>query len=221
MTQVGIQQLASGIGQLHAHQPVSKFWRVFEAEQFANVQRIVEGGALVIEHDVIGSGHPDEEGEPGIGQQGQQGIHIILIRLGVTTTRPPEPPTLRARLRRAAQWGWEHLPEAARAALRPLRGQPGSVRPDQSRFFDLGVDTRAAAATDDLARTVDYGAVAAGVVAAIERDPVDLIETLAQRIADGCLAFDLVQAVEVVVHKPQAPVGVPFGDVTVTITRQR
>jgi len=85
----------------------------------------------------------------------------------------------------------------------------------------LGVDTRAAAATDDLARTVDYGAVAAGVVAAIERDPVDLIETLAQRIADGCLAFDLVQAVEVVVHKPQAPVGVPFGDVTVTITRQR
>ena len=64
-------------------------------------------------------------------------------------------------------------------------------------------------------------AVAAAVVAAVERDPVDLIETLAQRIADACLAFELVQAVEVVVHKPQAPVGVPFGDVTVTITRRR
>lgn len=85
----------------------------------------------------------------------------------------------------------------------------------------LGVDTRDAAATDDLALTVDYGAIGADIVAAVERDPVDLIETLAQRIADACLAHQRVEVVEVVVHKPQAPVGVPFGDVTVTITRRR
>jgi dihydroneopterin aldolase len=83
----------------------------------------------------------------------------------------------------------------------------------------LGVDTRAAAATDDLARTVDYSAVAADVVALIEGEPVDLIEKLAQQVADACLARDGVEAVEVTVHKPEAPVGVAFGDVTVTITR--
>lgn len=85
----------------------------------------------------------------------------------------------------------------------------------------LGVDTRAAAASDDLALTVDYSAVAGHVVGLIEGQPVDLVETLAQRIADACLAFDLVTAVEVTVHKPEAPVGVEFGDVTVTIVRRR
>jgi len=85
----------------------------------------------------------------------------------------------------------------------------------------LGVDTRAAAASDDLAQTVDYSAVASDVVALIEGEPVDLIETLAQRVADACLAREGVRAVEVTVHKPEAPVGVAFGDVTVTITRQR
>ncbi|HET7900895.1 MAG TPA: dihydroneopterin aldolase [Candidatus Nanopelagicales bacterium] len=85
----------------------------------------------------------------------------------------------------------------------------------------LGVDTRAAAASDDLADTVDYGAVAAAVVAEIEGPSLDLVEALAQRVADACLAFDGVQAVEVSVHKPEAPVGVPFTDVVVTIVRSR
>ncbi|MCA0329453.1 MAG: dihydroneopterin aldolase [Actinobacteria bacterium] len=85
----------------------------------------------------------------------------------------------------------------------------------------LGVDTRRAAQTDDLADTVDYGSVGSDVVAAIEGEPLDLIEGLAQRIAEACLARDGVEAVEVTVHKPQAPVGVPFGDVAVTISRRR
>ena len=55
----------------------------------------------------------------------------------------------------------------------------------------LELDTRTAAASDRLADTVDYGAVAEQVHAAIENDPVDLIETLAQRIADICLAVGL------------------------------
>jgi dihydroneopterin aldolase len=84
----------------------------------------------------------------------------------------------------------------------------------------LGIDTRPAGATDDLARTVDYSAVAGDVVAIVSDGSLDLIETLAQRIADACLARDLVEAVEVVVHKPDAPVGVPFEDVTVTIVRR-
>ncbi|MCI0689575.1 MAG: dihydroneopterin aldolase [Sporichthyaceae bacterium] len=85
----------------------------------------------------------------------------------------------------------------------------------------LSLDTRAAAASDDLSATVDYGALAAGVVAVIEGEPVNLIETLAQRIAERCLAEPAVDTVEVTVHKPQAPIAVPFDDVSVTITRSR
>jgi dihydroneopterin aldolase/2-amino-4-hydroxy-6-hydroxymethyldihydropteridine diphosphokinase len=85
----------------------------------------------------------------------------------------------------------------------------------------LDVDLSRAAASDDLAHTVSYAEVAADVVALVEGEPLDLIETLAHRVADAVLARPLVEAVEVTVHKPQAPVGVPFGDVAVTIRRER
>lgn len=85
----------------------------------------------------------------------------------------------------------------------------------------LRLDTRAAAATDDLSQTVDYSAVAAQVYALIVGEPVDLIETLAEQIAAAVLGHDRVAAVEVVVHKPHAPVGVVLSDVTVEIARTR
>ena len=85
----------------------------------------------------------------------------------------------------------------------------------------LDVDIVAAGASDDLDDTVDYGVVASEVHAAITGEPVDLIETLAERIAGACLAHPAVQAVEVCVHKPSAPIAVPFGDVEVRIRRQR
>ena len=85
----------------------------------------------------------------------------------------------------------------------------------------LGLDTRPAAADDDLAKTVHYGVVAEEVVAVVEGEPVYLIETLAERIAQACLKHEGVQEVEVRVHKPNAPITVPFDDVTVTITRSR
>jgi dihydroneopterin aldolase len=78
-----------------------------------------------------------------------------------------------------------------------------------------------AAVSDELAKTVHYGELAEAVVAAVERDPVDLIETLAQRIADVALGFGRVDTVDVTVHKPNAPIRVPFDDVTVSITRSR
>jgi len=85
----------------------------------------------------------------------------------------------------------------------------------------LGLDTRPAAASDDLAKTVDYGTLVAEVRAAVEKDPVDLIETLAQRIADVCLAADQVEWVDVTVHKPNAPITTTFSDVALTIRRSR
>lgn len=85
----------------------------------------------------------------------------------------------------------------------------------------LGVDTRPAAASDDLQDTVDYGTLVAAVKQAIEHDPVDLIETLAQRIADVCLADSRVGWAEVTVHKPDAPIEATFADVALTIHRSR
>lgn len=78
-----------------------------------------------------------------------------------------------------------------------------------------------AAATDDLDRTVHYGELAEAVVVAVASDPVDLIETVAERVAGVALAFPAVREVVVTVHKPAAPIAVPFDDVSVTITRRR
>jgi 7,8-dihydroneopterin aldolase/epimerase/oxygenase len=85
----------------------------------------------------------------------------------------------------------------------------------------LGVDTTAAAASDDLSETVDYGSLAMAVKAAVEKDPVDLIETLAQRISDLCLLETRVEWVRVTVHKPDAPIDATFADVALTTTRSK
>jgi dihydroneopterin aldolase len=85
----------------------------------------------------------------------------------------------------------------------------------------LGLDTRTAARSDDLHDTVDYGTLVAAVKKAIEHDPVDLIETLAERIADVCLTDTRVTWAEVTVHKPQAPIEATFSDVALTIHRSR
>ncbi len=83
------------------------------------------------------------------------------------------------------------------------------------------LDTQPAAGTDDLTRTVDYGAVAVDVVAVLSGAPVDLIETVAERIAATVLARPEVVAVDVTVHKPQAPLEVAFTDIAVSIRRDR
>ena len=67
---------------------------------------------------------------------------------------------------------------------------------------------------DALSNTVDYSAVANEVIALITGPPFQLIETLASRIADDILdKWPIVSRVSVTVHKPQAPLTVPFDDV--------
>lgn len=85
----------------------------------------------------------------------------------------------------------------------------------------LHLDTAPAATSDDLADTVDYAALARTLVGLVESEPVDLLETLAQRLAGACLADDRVRVVEITVHKPTAPVGVEVDDVAVSIRRTR
>jgi len=85
----------------------------------------------------------------------------------------------------------------------------------------LTVDTRAAAAADDLALTADYGALADRLAAIVAGPPVALIETLAQRLADACLDDRAIRKAEITVHKPHAPVAQQVADISVTIRRSR
>jgi 7,8-dihydroneopterin aldolase/epimerase/oxygenase len=120
-------------------------------------------------------------------------------------------------------------PTLDRIALRGLRAHARhgvyAVERERGQIFLLDavleVDTAPAAAGDDLARTVNYAELAQQLHAVLAGEPVNLLETLAQRLADVCLRFDLVEAVEITVHKPDADLGVPFDDVAVSIRRTR
>ncbi|WP_309070108.1 dihydroneopterin aldolase [Arthrobacter sp.] len=85
----------------------------------------------------------------------------------------------------------------------------------------LHLDLRPAGQSDDLTKTAHYGELAEQIVELITGEPLDLIESLAERIASSVLATFAVEAVEVTVHKPKAPIEVPFGDVAVSIYRER
>ena len=85
----------------------------------------------------------------------------------------------------------------------------------------LHVDTRKAAASDELADTIDYGTLAQDLAAVVSGPPVRLIEVLADRLAGVCLTDARVERATVTVHKPSAPIPLTFQDVAVTITRGR
>lgn len=89
-------------------------------------------------------------------------------------------------------------------------------------------DLAPAGRDDDLTASVSYAEVAARAVQIVEGEPVDLIETLAERVAQACFAWLLVEAVTVTVHKPNAPAGVsfmptsaPMAGPSVTVRRER
>ncbi len=118
---------------------------------------------------------------------------------------------------------------ADRIELRGLivRGHHGVFeherRDGQDFVIDITVwiDLAAAAASDDLADTVDYGALAQRAADVVAGPPRNLIETVAAEIADGVMADERLHAVEVVVHKPDAPIPLTFSDVAVVARRSR
>ena len=83
------------------------------------------------------------------------------------------------------------------------------------------VDLAAAAESDDLADTLDYGVLAQRAADIIAGPPRNLIETVAGEIAEGVMTDERVHAVEVVVHKPAAPIPLTFTDVAVVARRSR
>ena len=91
-------------------------------------------------------------------------------------------------------------------------------RNGQEFVVDLAIDLKMPV-TDDIAETVHYGQLAGSVVAIISGQPVNLIETLAERIAAEVLTDRRIRCVSVTVHKPQAPIDAQFDDVSVTISR--
>jgi dihydroneopterin aldolase len=101
---------------------------------------------------------------------------------------------------------------------------PDERRDGQKFAVDLKLllDLKPAGTSDDLNLTVNYASVATSVVEEITGEPLDLIEALAERICKRVLGdFKLIDQMEVTVHKPNAPVGVEFSDISVTIVRSR
>jgi dihydroneopterin aldolase len=83
------------------------------------------------------------------------------------------------------------------------------------------LDLARASVSDDVGETIHYGELAVEVAEAARENPVDLIETVAERIAAVVLAHKPAEKVRVTVHKPSAPISVPFTDVSVQIERTR
>lgn len=108
-----------------------------------------------------------------------------------------------------------------------VRGHHGVFDHEKRDGQDFVVDVTAwldldrAARTDDLAETLHYGELAERVAAVVAGPPRDLIETVAGEVADLVLTDERVQAVEVTVHKPDAPIALTFADVAVTVHRSR
>ncbi|MFC9436241.1 dihydroneopterin aldolase [Nocardia sp. NPDC057030] len=118
---------------------------------------------------------------------------------------------------------------ADRIELRGLRayGHHGVFeherRDGQEFVVDLTVwlDFSAAAATDDILATAHYGELAENAVRIIQGPPRNLIETVAAEIADDVMTDPRIASVEVVVHKPSAPIPHTFADVRVVTARHR
>jgi dihydroneopterin aldolase len=108
-----------------------------------------------------------------------------------------------------------------------VRGRHGVFeherRDGQDFLVDITVwiDLDHAAATDDIADTLDYGALAERAAAIVGGPPCDLIETVAAKVAEDVMTDERAHAVEVTVHKPAAPIPLPFADVAVTARRSR
>lgn len=108
-----------------------------------------------------------------------------------------------------------------------VRGHHGVFEHERSDGQDfvvditVWIDLAAAAASDDLADTMDYGALAKRAADIVAGPPRDLIETVAAEIAEAVMTDGRVHAVEVVLHKPWAPIPLTFADVAVVARRSR
>jgi dihydroneopterin aldolase len=108
-----------------------------------------------------------------------------------------------------------------------VRGHHGVFEHERRDGQDFVVDVTVwmdlapAAASDDLADTLHYGELAERTAEIVGGKPYDLIETVAAKVAEDVMTDARVQAVEVVLHKPRAPIPLEFADVAVVARRSR
>lgn len=108
-----------------------------------------------------------------------------------------------------------------------VRGNHGVFEHERTNGQDFVVDVIVwidladAAASDDLTDTYDYGALAQRAADIAGGPARNLIETVAAEIAEDLMNDKRVHAVEVTVHKPQAPIAQTFADVAVVARRSR
>ena len=95
----------------------------------------------------------------------------------------------------------------------------------QDFYIDATVWVENLKFNDDLSRTVHYGELAKALVENVKQQPVDLLETLAQRLLDLVLNWGAPQhpviKAKITVHKPNAPIDYEFNDVAVTVKGKR
>jgi dihydroneopterin aldolase len=73
--------------------------------------------------------------------------------------------------------------------------------------------------SDAIADAVDYAEIIKEVYAIIVGEPVNLIERVAELIAERLLNQFKIKSVEVLVHKSNAPVGYPIDDIAIRVKR--
>lgn len=108
--------------------------------------------------------------------------------------------------------------------VRANHGVHDYERRDGQDFYvdaEVWTDTRRAAASDDVEDTVHYGRLMRALHRSASEEPVDLLETLAERLVAVCFGFAGAQAARITIHKPNAPVELEFGDISVSILRHR
>jgi dihydroneopterin aldolase len=92
----------------------------------------------------------------------------------------------------------------------------------QEFVVDVEIETKFKNLNDDLTKTIDYSKLVDLVSTEITSNPVNLIETLAERIAEKIMNFDKkIKALTITVHKPAAPVSANLSDISVTISKTR
>ena len=98
---------------------------------------------------------------------------------------------------------------------------------DEGQYFiidaTIKVDAERASSTDDISNTVSYAEIAQLIADNVRNNPVNLLETLSQRLANEVLsaAGPWAQKVKVTVSKPDAPIDLYFDTVSVTAKAKR
>jgi len=179
--------------------------------------------ALQLKHNSIGTGHI----LLGLVREGDGVAVQVLEKLGFDLSGVRQT-IIRLLSERASR---KQVPAAAdpvdSITLRGLRvrARHGVMERERSTGQTFLVDVKAcldlseAGNTDELRSTLDYGTLAEAIHRRVSGERWNLIERVAERVADLVLEDGRVVQVEVTVHKPEAPIGVEFGDVSVTVVR--